>query len=144
MSPSTDPQALVVEFFEKVWRPPHDLSAIDRLMTEDYRITSAGIVIQRRAAFKEWIADFHRKLPEATNEILDWFASPAGNRIAARWRCTGINRGLFRALNSDVPITFTGIALWRISGNRLAECWVERSSARTILESEEPPEPYRS
>lgn len=32
---------LALGFFRRVWAPPHDLSAIDDLMTEDYRITTA-------------------------------------------------------------------------------------------------------
>jgi len=35
-----------------VWVEPRDLDAIDELMTEDYRITSAGAVVEGRDAFK--------------------------------------------------------------------------------------------
>ncbi len=45
-------EALAREFFQRVWAPPHDLDAIDELMTEDYRITTAGQVVEGRAAFK--------------------------------------------------------------------------------------------
>jgi len=44
---------LAREFFRRVWAPPHDLSAIDELMTEDYRITTTGQVIAGRDAFKK-------------------------------------------------------------------------------------------
>ena len=59
--PSDDPAAaaraaaerLPVEFFARVWAPPHDLDANDELMTEDYVITSGGRVVRGRAAFVE-------------------------------------------------------------------------------------------
>jgi len=33
-------EQLPVEFFRRVWSPPHDLDPIDELMTEDYTITT--------------------------------------------------------------------------------------------------------
>jgi hypothetical protein len=34
-----------------VWNPPHDLNAINELMTEDYTITTAGQVVKGRKNF---------------------------------------------------------------------------------------------
>ena len=59
----TDPAAserLAREFFRRVWAPPHDLNAIDELMTEDYRITTAGTLVEGREAFKSWVAEMQR------------------------------------------------------------------------------------
>ena len=39
------PEKLVLAFFDRVWHHPHELDAIDELMTEDYTITTAGSVI---------------------------------------------------------------------------------------------------
>ena len=36
------PEKLVLEYFERVWHDPHELEAIDELMTEDYIITTAA------------------------------------------------------------------------------------------------------
>ena len=46
------PERLVLEFFNRVWYPPHDLEAIDELMTEDYTITTAGVVVKGRDYLK--------------------------------------------------------------------------------------------
>ena len=45
-SPAARAERLPVEFFRRVWAPPHDLDAIDALMTEDYAITTGGVTIR--------------------------------------------------------------------------------------------------
>lgn len=121
-------EQLPVEFFRRVWSPPHDLDAIDELMTEDYVITTGGEIIRGRAAFKQWVATFQRRLHNATNEILEVFASASGDRVVSRWVCRGRNGGLFDLPADDRLVEFTGIAIWRVEHGRLAECWVERAA----------------
>jgi ketosteroid isomerase-like protein len=121
-------EALPVEFFRRVWAPPHDLSAIDEMMTEDYAITTGGTVIRGRAAFKAWVGEFQRVLLDAANETLEVFASPAGDRVVSRWICRGRNNGIFGLPADGREVSFTGIAIWRVRDGRLAECWVERAA----------------
>lgn len=45
-------EQLALEFLSRVWESPHDLDAIDELMTEDYVITSGGKVIKGREALQ--------------------------------------------------------------------------------------------
>ena len=52
---------LVLQFWENVWNPPYDLSLIDKLMTDDFTITSAGKDVTGRDDFKKWVADFQEK-----------------------------------------------------------------------------------
>ena len=40
-------EQFALQFLSRVWAPPHDLSAIDELMTEDLVITSGGIYATR-------------------------------------------------------------------------------------------------
>ncbi len=127
-------EQLAREFFARVWAPPHDLEAIDELMTEDYGITSGGKEIRGREAFKAWVADFHRVLPGATNEILDIFASPTGDRVVSRWVCRGTNNGMLGLPADGRPIAFSGIAIWAVRDGRLSECWVERAGLELYLE----------
>lgn len=119
---------LAEDFFRRVWAPPHDLQAIDELMTEDYRITSAGRVIEGRDAFKSWVAEMQRQVGGATNEHLDLFTDSSGERIVSRWITRGRNCGVFGLPPDDSAIEFTGIAIWKVRDGRLAECWVERSA----------------
>ena len=121
-------ERLAREFFRRVWAPPHDLDAIDELMTEDYRITTAGQVVEGRAAFKAWVAAMQELVGDATNEHLDIVTSAAGDRVVSRWITRGTNNGMFGLPADGRPVEFSGIAIWRVEGDRLAECWVERSA----------------
>ena len=121
-------ERLPVEFFRRVWAPPHDLDAIDALMTEDYVITTGGVVVRGREAFKRWVGEFQQRLGDATNETLEVFANAAGDRVVSRWVCRGRNLGMFGLPADGRPVAFTGIAIWRVAGDRLAECWVERAA----------------
>jgi SnoaL-like domain len=124
---------LAETFLERVWGPAHDLAAIDELMTEDYTITTAGAVIRGREAFKSWVAEFQQKLLDARTVSIESFADMAGERLVSRWVCTGRNNGLFGLPADGRPVSFTGIAIWRVRGQRLAECWVERSALELYL-----------
>ena len=127
-SPAARAERLPVEFFRRVWAPPHDLDAIDVLMTEDYTITTGGVVVRGRAAFKRWVGEFQQRLSGATNETLEVFANATGDRVVSRWVCRGRNQGIFGLPADGRPVAFTGIAIWRVEGGRLAECWVERAA----------------
>ncbi len=119
---------LAKEFFRRVWNAPHDLSAIDELMTEDYTITTAGQVVKGRKAFAAWVAEFQKKILDASNEHLELFSNTTGDRVVSRWVCRGINNGILGLPATGKPISFTGIAIWRVEDGKLAECWVERSA----------------
>lgn len=121
-------ERLAREFFRRVWSPPHDLDAIDELMTVDYRITTAGQLIEGRAAFKAWVAEMQKLVGNATNQHLELFTNAAGDRVVSRWITRGVNNGMFGLPADGQPIEFTGIAIWRVEDGKLAECWVERSA----------------
>ncbi|MET0404338.1 MAG: ester cyclase [Cystobacter sp.] len=128
MSDTERSKQLAYEFFRRVWAPPHDLDAIDELMTENYRITTAGTVIEGRNAFKAWVATMQKTVGDATNEHLELFTNATGDRVVSRWITRGRNNGMFGLAADQTPVAFTGIAIWRVEGDRLAECWVERSA----------------
>ena len=123
-----DVERLVREFFRRVWAPPHDLDAIDELMTEEYRITTAGTVIDGRNAFKAWVGSMQQVVLQATNEHIEIITNPSGDRIVSRWVTRGYNNGMFGLPALQERIEFSGIAIWRVEHGRLAECWVERSA----------------
>ena len=122
------PEKLVLDFFDKVWHSPHQLDAIDELMTEDYTITTAGNVIKGRMNFKNWVKGFQKLLLEAKTESEDIFFNETENKVVSRWVCSGKNNGIFGLDPDHRFVSFTGIAVWAIRKNRLAECWAERSA----------------
>jgi hypothetical protein len=121
-------EGLALDFLRRVWSGDHDLDAIDELMTEDFQMASGGVRISGRAAFKEWVRAFQNTLSASQTENLDVFANAAGDRVVSRWRCSGINRGIFGLPPDHRPITFTGMAMWIVRDGRLADCWVERAA----------------
>jgi predicted ester cyclase len=65
---------------------------------------------------------------DATSEHLDVFANETGDMVVSRWITRGTNNGMFGLPADTAPVSFTGIAIWRVEDGRLAECWVERSA----------------
>ena len=116
------PESLVLEFFNRVWHVPHELDAIDELMTEDYTITTAGIVITGRDAFKNWVKGFQKLLHESKTESVDIFFNETESKVVSRWECSGKNNGLFGLEPDNQIISFTGIAIWSVRNNKLSEC----------------------
>jgi steroid delta-isomerase-like uncharacterized protein len=127
-APRPEAERIAIEFLSRVWGPAHDLDAIDELMTEDYVIHSAGSSIRGRDTFKAWVKNFQTVLEDARNEILEVFADGSGERVVSRWLCTGRNHGIFGLPADGRPVSFTGIAIWRVRDGRLAECWAERAA----------------
>jgi predicted ester cyclase len=123
-------ERLVRDFLGQVWGPRHDVEAIDRLMTDDYVLHSGGQAIHGRDAFKAWIAEFQRTMPDAVDEVLDVFANASGDRVCARWINRGINDGVFGLKPDGRPVEFHGISVYRVRDGRLSECWVEREAPR--------------
>ena len=121
-------ERLARAFFARVWAPPHDLDAIDELMTEDYRITTAGVTVAGREAFKRWVGEFQKLVGHARNEHVEVFTDATGDRVVSRWVTRGTNNGVFGLPADGRAFSFTGIAIWRVAGDRLAECWIERSA----------------
>lgn len=126
------PEDLVSQFFERVWSPPHDLTAIDEIMAEDYRITTAGSLITGRENFKEWVKNFQTLLLEARTESIEMFMDESKSNVVSRWKCSGKNNGLFGLEPDHKQVVFTGIAIWEAKDDKLSECWVERSGLELL------------
>lgn len=75
------PEHLVLQFWENTWNPPYDLDLIDKLMTEDFIITSAGQAVKGRENFKQWVTEFQRQAPIFGSRI----AIPSPRRTEPGW-----------------------------------------------------------
>jgi hypothetical protein len=126
--PKTTGEKLITEFLTTVYNPPYDLTAIDRLCTEDFILTTSGKDVVGRAVFKEWVKSFKGKIRDMRLELLDVFPSADGTRAVSRWRATGFNRGMFGTPADDQPVEFTGIAVFEVRDGKLSHNWVERSA----------------
>lgn len=112
-----DSVAVVNNFWREVWRAPQNPDAIDRLVTEDFAITSGGHEIHGREAFKNWVIAFQAKIIDLDFEAIETFQNEDGSRVASRWRVTGRNNGM------------VGTAVFAVREDGLLEHnWVERNA----------------
>lgn len=117
-------EQLVLEFWKRVWNPPHDLQAVNELVVEDFVITNAGSDIKGRDAFVAWIAAFQTKAKDLRLEAYETFANEDATRVTSRWQATAVNGGVLGTKSDGQEMSFTGIAIWEIrwtpEGPRLA------------------------
>ena len=66
--------ALVESFWEEVWAARNP-AAIDRFVTEDFIITTAGVDVAGRENFKTWVAGFQSKIADLKIETIETFAN---------------------------------------------------------------------
>jgi predicted ester cyclase len=126
--PKTAGEKLVAELWKNVYNLPQDLNAIDRVCSEDVVLTSSGIDIKGREAFKKWAATFSSKIKDIKLVNNEMFTSADGTRVVSRWTVTGTNAGMFGTAADGKPVKFTGIAIWEVRDGKLAHNWVERSA----------------
>jgi predicted ester cyclase len=120
--------ALVESFWEEVWAARNP-AAIDRFVTEDFIITTAGVDVAGRENLKTWVAGFQSKIADLKIESIETFANPDGSRVSSRWRVTGRNNGMFGLPADGKPVAFTGNAVLAVTPTgKLAHNWVERSA----------------
>jgi len=119
----------VENFWAEVWAAPQNPEAIDRLVVEDFVITSGGADIVSRAKFKEWVKGFQAKITDLQFEVFETFQNDDGSRVASRWAITGKNNGILGTARDQRPIRFTGTAIWAVrEDGMLLHNWVERAA----------------
>ncbi len=74
----------------------------------------------------------------ATNTHLEIITNAAGDRVVSRWVTRGADNGIFGLPADGRPVEFSSIAIWRVEGDRLAECWVERSALELFTRLRQP------
>jgi len=124
-----DSVAIVERFWAEVWQRPQNPDAIDRLVTEDFVITSGGNDIVSRDAFKAWVIEFQSKVLDMEFEIIESFQNRDGSRVASRWRVTGRNNGIMGTEPNGAPIDMIGTAVWEVGDDGLLRHnWVDRNA----------------
>ena len=123
-----DSVEIVEHFWREVWQARNP-DAVDRLVAEDFVITSGGVEISSREAFKKWIAAFLSSINDFQFQVIETFQNQRGDRVASRWRVTGKNNGFMGAVPCQSPIDMTGIAVLHVREDGLLQHnWVERSA----------------
>ncbi|MBN9522900.1 nuclear transport factor 2 family protein [bacterium] len=126
--PSLDAVRIVESFWADVWAA-RDPDAVDRYVVEDFVLTSGGVDVRTRAAFKQWVRDFLATVLDLEFETVESFQNADGSRVASRWRVRGRNNGVFGLPPDGRPIEFTGTAVWAVRADgQLLHNWVERGA----------------
>jgi hypothetical protein len=127
---------IVEHFWRAVWIA-RDPEAVDHLVAEDFTITSGGVDIHGRAAFKAWVAAFLASIEDFRFEPVETFQNPRGDRVASRWKLSGRNNGFMGLEPCGTPFEMTGTAVWHVREDGLLQHnWVERNALevhRSIL-----------
>jgi len=119
---------VVENFWKEVWSSRNP-DAVDRLVAEDFAITSGGVVIRSRAAFKAWVAAFQASIDDFEFHVVETFQNESGDRVASRWRVTGKNNGFMGMTPCQSPFEMTGTAVLHVREDGLLQHnWVERSA----------------
>ena len=127
--PTLNAVAIVEAFWTEVWQESQDPDAVDAFVSEDFVITSGGVDIDSRAAFKAWIIGFQQTISGLEFELIESFQNADGSRVASRFRIRGRNNGFLGTTPDQQPITFTGTAVWAVRADgKLLHNWVERSA----------------
>jgi hypothetical protein len=124
-----DSVAIVENFWNEVWKQPQDADAIDRLVSEDFILTSGGNHIHSREEFKQWVKRFQAQVHDFEFHTVETFQNHDGSRVASRWRVTGRNNGLMGTEPNGAPFEMTGTAIWEVGEDGLLRHnWVERNA----------------
>ena len=125
-------KALVRREQEELWTYTGDLDAAEELFAPE----------QAEAARQE-ASDFRRGFPDVVSTIEDLIAE--GDKVAARWRARATHRGEYVGVPpTDKEVEFTGISVYRIEGNRIAESWTVEDELGLMRQIGAVPEPGQS
>jgi steroid delta-isomerase-like uncharacterized protein len=122
-------KALVRREQEELWNHSGDLDAAEELFAPE----------QAEAARQE-AADFRRGFPDVVSTIEDLIAE--GDRVAARWTARATHKGQYVGVPATgKEVEFTGISVYRIEGNRIAESWTVEDELGLMRQIGAVPEP---
>lgn len=83
-----DSIAIVETFWREVWQAPQNPGAIDRLVAEDFIVTSGGHEIQGREAFKNGSSIFNPKFSISNSNLL----KPSRTKMEVALHPGGVSR----------------------------------------------------
>src|SRR3712207_3904833 len=122
---------LVRRFFEEVW-VKGNVAAIDEFVSADY-VEHAAVPGDQPSGFeglKLLITAFRGAFPDLKSNLEDIFAE--GDRVAYRWSARGTHLGEWGGIPpTGNHVTATGITLYRIAGDKVAEGWASIDLSRS-------------
>src|SRR5262245_38239520 len=119
---------IVEHFWRSVWGARNP-GAVDGLVAEDFAITTGGVTIQGREAFKQWVTAFLDTVEDLRFESIETFQNATGDRVASRWKLSGRNNGFMGFEPCGTAFEMIGTAVWHVRDDGLLQHnWVERNA----------------
>jgi steroid delta-isomerase-like uncharacterized protein len=114
------------QFTEEIWHKGN-LDAIEDFISSDYvRHTSqfreAGRDVYGPEGARKSIAALRAAFPDIHFDLEDLLAE--GDKVVARWTCTGTHRGEFRGIApTGRRVAFPGMNIYRLHDGKIVERW---------------------
>jgi steroid delta-isomerase-like uncharacterized protein len=132
MQPSTARRAeahktLVRRYIAAVWHQGQPESLEELLAPTfvqhlSHTAADGGHEIQGPDGARREVAAWRSAFPDLHFTLEDLLVE--GDRVVARWTCSGTHRGMFRELApTGKRVTFTGMTLYRLAEGKIAEQW---------------------
>jgi hypothetical protein len=83
---------IIENFWARVWQSRNS-HAVDKLIAEEFTITSGGVDIPSHAEFKKWVSAFLSSINDFRFEVIETFQNEDEGRIASRWASVARTRG---------------------------------------------------
>ena len=122
-------KALVRREQEELWNHTGNLDAAEELFAPEHA-----------EAARQEAADFHRGFPDVVSTIEDLIAE--GDKVVVRWSARATHRGEYEGVPpTGKAVEFTGISVYRIDGDRIAESWTVEDELGLMRQIGAVPEP---
>jgi steroid delta-isomerase-like uncharacterized protein len=116
-------KSLIRRYYEDLWNN-WNLDVVDEIISDNITFRgSLSVTLQGRDEFKQYVALVRAAFPDFHNAIEDLIAE--GDKVVARLTYRGTHQGaLFGIAPTGKPVTYVGIALFRIADGKIVDGWV--------------------
>lgn len=116
-------KALIRRYYEELWNPWNLEAANDLISPEMEFRGSLGIAVRGISGFQGYMSTVRSAFPDFHNQVEDLVAE--GEKVVARLTYSGTHQGeMFGLPPTGRAISYPGIAIFRISEDKVAEGWV--------------------
>ncbi len=114
---------IIRRYYEDLWNR-WDPAVADELISGEIAFRgSLGVTVRGLEGFKGYVRQVRAAFPDFHNAIEDLIAE--GDKVVARLTYRGTHRGeLFGIAPTGRQVVYTGIAIFRIAGSKIADGWV--------------------
>ena len=119
---------MIEQLLEEMWNK-RNLTIIDEVFLADAMVSDPAVpAVTTVESFKQFVASYLVAFPDLQLMLDDCFA--ADEKVAARWTVRGTHKGAFFGVApTEQSVLVTGITLFRVVGDKIAECWTQWDSS---------------